>query len=162
MTYFDFLDHSEDYSLDQFFVILSDDDNLQQPELSDYLRDDRYFTCRNCDLTFNSEFEKKLHSETHRILFSCPYCKKYSATTKSDLVMHVQDRHGDLVFCEHCNFYCSEYQKRSFREHQKSHDPLNIYKCLYPNCNFCCRRKRGIRLHVERTHEKKKEPKRKN
>lgn len=105
--------------------------------------------CKECQLTFLSAEELKLHVKDHDVKV-CKICHT-TVKSKADYENHMRENHEKTFICSNCgNLY---YDKISLNSHLRSHNEKTKYKCNHGNCEKTFKHHHHLKNH-QRVHEK--------
>jgi KRAB domain-containing zinc finger protein len=111
------------------------------------LAQDKIYTCKKCELTFNNCKLFRLHIKEHaKPSFGCKKCR-FTTSHEGHLTKHNSARHSDEKYkCNKCTFKTN--QPTEFNEHKEKR-----HKIYCEHCNKEFTTNSGLRKHIESIHE---------
>jgi len=83
--------------------------------------------------------------ENLEVQYPCPRCDKLFTKT-AELYQHLRDTHPSPNRCHVCNHSFSAYA--SLLSHSYIHSGAKPFICGYPDCDYSCRTKQNIKVHM--------------
>ncbi|XP_018027618.1 zinc finger protein 91 isoform X2 [Hyalella azteca] len=112
---------------------------------------DMRYQCSCCGRKYPTERLLRDHVRQHINHYKCPHCEMTCAS-QSNLDTHILYRHSSRKPhpCAHCNKAFKQLE--DLERHLISHTENKLFKCDYPDCDYCCKCSATLDLHIKKKH----------